>query len=439
MFVSRQYLLLTLLLGCSWTPCRADEAEEQLAHDEKQLKESGLPTDGPGLLEFFRKRTLSDADRAALQATVRKLGDDAFEVRERAALDLVRAGRPALLVLRPALMNPDAEIANRAGQCIEKIEEQSALALPAAAARLLAVRKPAGAVEVLLAFAPFAEEEPVEEAVRQTLAGLGLRDGKASPRLVTALTDREPARRTVSAACVGRATDPEQRRAVVRLLADPEARVRFQAASALLSSREKSAIPALLALLTDGSTDLAWRSEELLWRLAGEKAPAVSLGSADAAARRACREAWEGWWKANAPALNLAGVVLEDKALGLTLIAEFNVSGNHGRVSECGRDGKTRWEVKTGNAIDAQLLPGGNVLVASQTGEVLELDRQGKVLWSHKIANPLRCQRLPNGNTFIATYNTLTEVTREGKAVYSYNCGHCYHAQKLRQRPHPFH
>src|SRR5262249_46223025 len=158
---------------------------------EKQLKDAGLPTDGPGLLDFFRKRTLSNADQEKLQTLVRQLGDDTFRAREQATRELVKIGRAALPFLRPALTDPDAEVARRARHCVKAIEDPANAILTAAAVRVLAARRPAGTVEVLLAFAPFDDEETTVEEVRVALAALGLREGKAVPALLTALTDRE--------------------------------------------------------------------------------------------------------------------------------------------------------------------------------------------------------------------------------------------------------
>src|SRR4051812_1539085 len=98
---SRNLCVLMVLGGFALAPGWAGEAEDQLAQDEKQLKEAGLPADAAGLLDFFRKRTPSEADRAALRRAVPRLGAEAFAIREQASQDLVAAGRPALTLLRP--------------------------------------------------------------------------------------------------------------------------------------------------------------------------------------------------------------------------------------------------------------------------------------------------------------------------------------------------
>ena len=63
-----------------------------------------------------------------------------------------------------------------------------------AAARLLAVRKPPGAIEPLLAYLPVVENDQVAEAIAATLTALAVRDGKADKGLLAALTDKSPVR-----------------------------------------------------------------------------------------------------------------------------------------------------------------------------------------------------------------------------------------------------
>src|SRR5689334_8820573 len=108
-------LILAFLLA--GTPARAADAS-----DDAVLRSAGLPTDGPGLLDFFRKRTLSDADVARLAETVRRLGHPLFFAREQASADLIAAGRSALPFLREAVTDRDPEVVRRAARCLEAIE-----------------------------------------------------------------------------------------------------------------------------------------------------------------------------------------------------------------------------------------------------------------------------------------------------------------------------
>jgi hypothetical protein len=423
----------------SLRPCSAgaDDAAIEQAADEKTLKDAGVPTNGAGLLAFFRERTLADAEFTRLQEATRLLGDDDFHVREKASADLKAAGRAVLPFLRTALRDSDPEIVSRARQCIAALEPSPELSILGSAARLLAVRRPAQTVAVLLAYVPMVDDDYVREAVYRTLATVGLRDGDPDAALLAAARDDAPARRAAAAYVLARAGG-QQRDVVNRLLADADDRVRLQAALGLVRNRDKTGVPTLVALLTDAHRETAWQAEDLLGRLAPRPTPSISLGVADDASRRKCREAWEAWWKANADRIDLTPLESEDANLGLTIVCDCDVEGKYrvGSVWECAADGKPRWQIKNlKNPADVQLLPGARLLVAECQGFVItERDRQGKVIWSHGVDNyPVSCQRLPNGNTFIATYSELTEVSRDGKKVYSYKRPNSiYCAQKLR-------
>src|SRR4051812_20548790 len=92
----------------------AAEPDAELEHALGVLKSHSVGSSGPDLLRFFRERTLSDADKARLADTVQRLGDDDFDVREKASTELMRAGRRALPHLRLAANDADPERSRRA-------------------------------------------------------------------------------------------------------------------------------------------------------------------------------------------------------------------------------------------------------------------------------------------------------------------------------------
>ncbi len=427
---------LGVMAALAADPSSPAEAEAEIAFQESVLREAGYATDGVGLLAFFRSRFLSEADQLRLKQAVANLGSDSFEAREKATHDLIQAGRFSLPLLRPLLQDSDLERVRRAEQCIEEIERTPVVALLIAAAQLASVRRPAGITEAMLACLPWIEEESAREALFTALAQTGWRDGRVEPAVSAAARDRDPLRRSAAAHILGRAGRAE-RQLAMGLLQDSDVRVRFYAACALLRSGEKVAVPALLAQLTDGPLAQAWQAEDLLSRLAGEQLPAVSLASWDELGRRKCREGWEAWWSQQKDHLDLARLNLEESYLGLNLVAELDGSPRGGgRIWECSKDGKVRWEIlNIARPIDAQLLPGGRVLVAEHgNSRVSERDREGKVLWEFRVDNqPVAVQRLPSGNTFIVTYSELLEVTPTSKVVASFRRpGMIYHGMKLK-------
>jgi hypothetical protein len=426
----RLCLALLILVGTSFA--LAAESDSTAA-DEQILKAARVGTDGPALLEFFRKRTITDAVREKIQGLIRQLGDDSFEVREKATAALIDAGSPALPALRVAARDADLEISRRAQECLRQIVEKgTATALPAAAARLLAVRKPAGATEVLLGYLASADNATGAEEVRNALAALAVRDGQPDRALVEALTDRLAIRRAAAAEALCRGNAVAAYPAVRKLLADPDAGVRLQAALGLAGAKEKDAIPVLIDLLAQLPPEQAWPAEDLLFRLAEDKAPAVSLG-ADEASRQKCRDAWAAWWRDHGARVDLARLQGVPRLLGYTLVVLLD----QGMIQELDAEKKPRWSVSGLDfPLDAQFLPGDRLLVAEHGGNrVTERNLKGDILWKKDISEPLVAQRLPNGNTFIAGRMQLIEVDRAGKEVFSHNFrnGHVVmKAQKLR-------
>jgi hypothetical protein len=409
--------------------------DEGSAADEEFLKNAAVGTDDAGLLRFFRKRSLSEADRQRLEWLIRRLGHESFLAREAASRELSDAGIPAKPFLQRALLEPDLEIVRRAEVCLQEIERGPGAALPVAAARLLALRRPAGATEALLGYLPFADDDWVEEEVLAALASLTARPETARPALVAALLDPQPARRAAAAYVLGRSADPGQRTAVGPLLDDPDPKVRLRAAQGLAAAGDKGAVPVLVALLGEAPTGLTWQAEELLCRLAGDQAPSVSVGNGSREARQQCQDAWAAWWRERSGKAPLPPLEEEPSLLGLTILAEMDSN----KVWEYGLDGKPRWKLENlQGPIDAHVLTGGRVLIAEYQGQrITERDLEGRVLWEKRIpnGNPIACQRLPNGNTFIATHQHLLEVGRDGKEVYAHTRGpeaFVFGAQRLR-------
>jgi hypothetical protein len=403
-------LVAGLLLVEGARPADGDAAPAE----ERVLKQAGLGTDDAALLDFFRKRTPKEAE---VRDLVKKLGDDDFQVREKASRGLVALGPVAEPYLREALSSCDPEVARRAEECLKNIRAGPSAAVVTAAARLLARRKPAGAAEVLLAYAPRAEGESTAEAVEAALAALAVRDGKPDPVLVKVLDDKDPARRAAAAVALARGGARDQLAAVRQRLRDPEAAVRLKVGLALASLREKDAVPVLIDLLAVLDHGALGPVEDLLYRLAEDKAPDAVPGN-DAESRRKYRDAWARWWKDEGGALDMARLDAAGRFLGYTMIVLLDA----GRILEVDAANKPRWQIDgLGFPLDTQYLPGERVLVAEyKAGRVTERNRKGDVLWEKRVDDPLAAQRLANGHTFIATPFQLLEVDGSGKQVFSY-------------------
>ena len=77
--------------------------------------------------------------------------------------------------------------------------------------RAIAVLKPAGTVEALVAYLPTAEDDQVLEEVSSALVTTAAPTGKSDPAIVKALTDDVPIRRAVAAEVLAQVGGDEQR------------------------------------------------------------------------------------------------------------------------------------------------------------------------------------------------------------------------------------
>jgi hypothetical protein len=385
------------------------------APDEQILKDNKIPTDGPGLLEFFRRHVVQSADEARIQMLIRQLGDDDFDRREDASLQLNGLALRARPFLQKAIFDPDAEIAHRARECLRQVDEGTAADAVAAAIRVLAKLKPDGAAETLLAYLPSAAEETLAEQVRLALVELAVRDGKADPALAVALTDKSALKRAAAAFALGRAKVADQLPAVRKLLQDSDPVVRYRAALALAAAREKEAVPVLIGLLDKLSSADAGRVEELLYRIADDKAP-PSPAVRDTGSRT---KVWKAWWDVNGARVDADRLADAARTLGYTLVVLLD----QGRVLELDSANHPRLQIdRLDFPLDAQLLPDDHVLVAEHNGNrVTERNSKNEIVWEKRIEGPLTAQRLPNGNTFIASRSELVEIKPNGEEKSSFD------------------
>jgi hypothetical protein len=288
----------------------ADDGEPRPA-DERVLLQAGVGTSGPELLDFFRKRTVSDERRRRVADVIQLLGDPELKSRILAARELISVGKPAMPGLRAAAKDRNPEIAPRAQECLTIIQAEADL--PAAALRLLVAARPAGASQVLLDYLPSAADERLEEEICAALGALGAHAGRLEPALVAAAQSNQPLQRMAAAEALVRAGG-EYRAVARRLLEDREARVRWHTARTLLTVRDKSAVPGLIGLLDNGPPALARQADDLLCQIAGNQAPAAGLGTSDAASRQRCRDGWLAWWQTQARQIDLARVNIQPDA-----------------------------------------------------------------------------------------------------------------------------
>jgi hypothetical protein len=412
--------LLTQLAG-EWTPTMNVQGEDDIARNIRRDVWAAWwrNTNGKALLAAIHKHVLSATDRATIRDLLGKLADKEVASREEAGQKLFAFGRRGLPQLHEAVKNANPEVSRRVQELIERIERDSTNDLPLAAIRLLGLRKPDGAVEALLAYFPFAEEEARLAEVRKSLGTLALREGKPDPALVAALADSQPFVRSIAAEALIQGGGAPGRAATRKLIKDTVPAVRLRVALALAIAKEREAVPVLIDLLAVLPDDDVGSVEDALQQLAGDSAPKVSLGT-NKDERKKCRAAWADWWKTNEKRVDLARLTVRSW-YGHTLLCDFGAN----RVLEVDRHGKERWAITNlQGPMDAVVVAGNRVLIAEFHGNrVTERDFKGKIVWEKQglQGRPINVQRLRNGNTFIATNVQVLEVDRAGKEVYSFN------------------
>ena len=176
------------------------------AADEQIIKAAKIAVETPALLEFLRKQTVSDDKRTRIKKLIRDLASGSFDVREKAVEELIKQGEPAVPFSSQAMSDPDAEVAGRAKECLEKIGKPVDPAVAQAVLRLVAERKPAGSAGVLLDYLLCAPNEEVRQHAAAALEAVARPDGKPDKALVQALEDKDLARREAAAAALGRET-----------------------------------------------------------------------------------------------------------------------------------------------------------------------------------------------------------------------------------------
>jgi len=200
--------------------------------DEETLRAAKIANEPAVLLDYLRKRTLPDADRQRMEASIRKLGDSSFQVREKAKADLLAQGAPAAPLLLQALKDPDPEVANRAKECFDQLGNSPDSSVTSAVIRLLAERRPDGTMEVLLAYLPSAADESVVYEIQAALAQLAHLGGKPAKVLQAALEDKSPLRRAAATQALkrprGSENDPPGQRITIKGFRRPFKGIQYQ-------------------------------------------------------------------------------------------------------------------------------------------------------------------------------------------------------------------
>jgi HEAT repeat protein len=377
-----------------------------------------LDSEQPKLLDEIKNRTLTEERMAKAQALIEKLGDDSFKVRQDAETELHKMGGTIMPLLRQALKNPDLEIRNRSQKVLTQLETDKNIPLSPVVPRLLALRKPKGAVEAILAYIPFADDESLVDELQVALNMVAFPKGKAHQAVIKALADKVPARRAAAASALCHGPLADHLPQVRQLLRDRDNNVRLRVALALAGAREPEAVPVLIGLVGELAPEASASAEDYLLKLARDNPPKDLPDGDDNRKKRSA--VWEKWWndnKARVAMVDRFTPEIRQRYLGYTLL----IQSNNNQIVEMDNKKQVRMTM-TGlmSPWDAHWLSSNRLLVAEYNGQkVTERNLKGEVMWEKKLDfYPMQCERLKNGHTFIVGQNVLLQVDRGGREVY---------------------
>ncbi|MGF1580997.1 MAG: HEAT repeat domain-containing protein [Gemmataceae bacterium] len=428
-------------------------SEVQIQADSATLDEVGIGTQGKALLAYFGEIGNTKLNPKAIQQLIKELGSESFKVREDAYANLKKMGIAVVRFLRETKKGLDPEAQARVAYLLESLEKKANPAVQEAAVRMLGVRQPIGAGKVLLTYLSLTKEPAIVDAIRTSLGGIAKTNDNVTTLLTNALSDSLATRRRVAATALLKGNRRETLPQIRKLLQDQNYKVRVAVALEMIkvpeNSARKAAIKAMISAMAKLPPEQLWDAEIVLVRLAGEKAPVVSLGE-DKEDKKKCADAWSKWWTealANNIQLQDIDKISEAYSSPLVVLAEPGQLINNRfrrfrRIVEFDSQHNKKWEftLDDENPTDAQIVSINKILVAEfrrggSTGRITERDQAGKLNWSKDLPDaPISIQRLRNGNTFVATPSQLLELDRARKTVYTHrwNSGTIFRAVKLR-------
>jgi len=404
--------------------------------DEDALKKADLAgADGPKLLEYLKTRTLTDVDQGKISAIIKRFGADDFDDRLKATAEIEAFGSAAIGPLKKITTERDSdpEMAYRARLALGKMEKVPHAAVAVAVVRAVVKSKPEGAAAALIGFLPLADTDAVAEVIREGLIALAVKEGKAEPAIVAAMTDVSPIRRAAAyvALTEGGGTDgvrgpvkdalPKLKEAVLK---DADTEAKFTGLWSLaLITREKEYVTELIKLIPTAGRGRIWQLEELLLQFAGtHPKDGRFLKSPESLVKT--RDAWLGWWKDKGDKVDFVKFEYKPRLLGLTDVIEMDYRGyNQGRVVSLGPDLKEKWRI-TGTGVnspsDVKVASNGNIWISDQNSNTItERTPAGKPLITRNMpAQPVNFDLLPNGGMVVVCRNMVYEFDKDGKQVW---------------------
>jgi hypothetical protein len=388
--------------------------------------------DGTKLIEYLKQRTLSDSEQGKIAGIIKRFGADDFDDRVRATEEIELYGPAAIGPLKTAERDGDPEIAYRAKAALNKMAKVPHSAVAAAIVRTILKLKPDGAAAALIGFLPLADDETIADSIREALIELAVKNGKAEPSLVSALSDRSVIRRSAAymALILGGPSDglirikdayPKVREAILKET-DPEAK--FTGLWVLLlTTRQKEVLPELIGLIPQVGRGRIWQLEDLLLQLAGSH-PKDGRFLKSVESLNRTRDVWLEWWKEKGNKVDFVKFEFKPSFLGITDIIEMDNRGfGLGRIVSLGPDMKEKWRITGVNSpTDLLFMSNDRLLVVELiSNRITERSTSGNVLSTHPFQQPLGIQKTPEGGVLVVCRHQIVEFDKDWKEVRNYS------------------
>jgi len=434
---------------------RPGEPEDTSTPEEKLIRSAGYnPDDANSLLDFFRKRTLTEPQSETIRRVIQRLGDDDFATREKASQEILTFGSAAIKPLRDCLtINPsqlsdvDFEIVDRARRALKAIEVVPHQKLSIAILQSLQNRKSEDTLAVLMNYVPHMDDPMERAACLKTVEQLAITGPQADLKLVDAIQNGTPPQRRLALEALIRAGQAQGRRGVelhqYALLqqvatSDQVPEIRFEVNFWLASlGLDQPSIDRLLDQLPELPRGYLWRAEDFLRQLAQEAAPKVSFGKSPESVRQA-QVAWQNWWKQHRDGIDWKHWTYQPRLLGHTLLVAMDTRNSQGLVLELGPDLRELFRIQNlPNPYDAVILPDQSIAIAEMSNNFISFrDRSGQVLKRQQMvgdprrrifgSSPQQLQLLEKGELLVVSRNHVALVQTDGQQKILYDRANNY-------------
>jgi HEAT repeat protein len=372
---------------------------------------------GENLLLQFTKKIPNQEDQKKIKDLIRELGDDKFEVREKASSKIKGLGDLVVPTLRSLTNSTDVEIKGRAKALLEEMGESKSKPVSSSLVKILALKNTKGFLGALLAYLPVAESDEQFSDFLESAILYARKQPTASPEALELLDSENPRVKLASALLLLPFDDSNSKESVKKILGGKNPWIQSRLAMAMVGLADKSAMPVLIQSLADLTQEQASEADAFLFEIAGTNLPSDLPSSPSD--RKKTKDAWLNWWNKNADKISLAKCLMGN----LQTISNGNIiisSLANNQVFELDRNGKSRWTISgLSGPMDAQSLPNGRILITEHHNmKITERNTRGEILWTKTVtSNPLSSTRLKSGLTSITCRNMILEVDRTGKEL----------------------